>query len=645
MFFLSESAHQQLADVVAKFAEVEGGPLQAAPYLLAIDPDHGMAFQVLAKAAIVAGDSAEALRLAWKALQLRPLDPVAYTLLSSAYATDPQFEGVGQHLTLTSCLCVSLCREVPEGFAKIFGSFIGSLGDDWNFDDPETYYELYQTSEKLPAMPPEVEERVRPFRLLLEFAHGVLTSLDPSTLERVRDEAAAGVPIWRAALRAGLSYPGVEDPEIFGYLIALLGEFGGPELLPDLWEIFSQDQKLLLYSSWALCRMAKRYPAEMIAVIQANMASADAGLRAGMAEHLALMGNSEDVEKCLLALVADFKDMASDENAAYLLMAVFHALVEGGHVARANELLARYERSLSKEDRQWLREKLEDGFVPEIVGPALNVIDIAEICIEHVMAEDDEEDEDDDHWDDDDEFEDEEEEEAAFVKPGRNDPCWCGSGKKYKKCHLDADNQPPEEEEDLDETVEDAMEGLLSTADHLFTKRQMRAAGRQYFGDSIDSEQRMQAGSVQFLYWYLLDYRPESSGRTAIEEHIQRHGQKLKPEVLSLLESWRDARYGFFEVTAVKTGESLQFTDLFTGDVVQLPDLRARPEDIEGVVLARIAKHGDEFSFLHDAISVPRRVVPALKEFIENGAESAGQTPAEFVRAQTHRLHRIVEEE
>jgi preprotein translocase subunit SecA len=23
----------------------------------------------------------------------------------------------------------------------------------------------------------------------------------------------------------------------------------------------------------------------------------------------------------------------------------------------------------------------------------------------------------------------------ASKKPGRNDPCWCGSGKKYKKCH------------------------------------------------------------------------------------------------------------------------------------------------------------------------------------------------------------------
>ncbi len=25
--------------------------------------------------------------------------------------------------------------------------------------------------------------------------------------------------------------------------------------------------------------------------------------------------------------------------------------------------------------------------------------------------------------------------------PGRNDPCWCGSGKKYKNCHLDSDNE------------------------------------------------------------------------------------------------------------------------------------------------------------------------------------------------------------
>jgi len=27
------------------------------------------------------------------------------------------------------------------------------------------------------------------------------------------------------------------------------------------------------------------------------------------------------------------------------------------------------------------------------------------------------------------------------IRLGRNDPCWCGSGKKYKKCHLEADEK------------------------------------------------------------------------------------------------------------------------------------------------------------------------------------------------------------
>ncbi|MEJ2183524.1 MAG: SEC-C metal-binding domain-containing protein [Nitrospirota bacterium] len=26
-------------------------------------------------------------------------------------------------------------------------------------------------------------------------------------------------------------------------------------------------------------------------------------------------------------------------------------------------------------------------------------------------------------------------------KPGRNEPCWCGSGMKYKKCHLEEDTK------------------------------------------------------------------------------------------------------------------------------------------------------------------------------------------------------------
>jgi SEC-C motif-containing protein len=30
---------------------------------------------------------------------------------------------------------------------------------------------------------------------------------------------------------------------------------------------------------------------------------------------------------------------------------------------------------------------------------------------------------------------------APAQKPGRNEECWCGSGKKYKKCHLPEDEK------------------------------------------------------------------------------------------------------------------------------------------------------------------------------------------------------------
>ncbi|MBB3171259.1 methionyl aminopeptidase [Parvibacter caecicola] len=49
----------------------------------------------------------------------------------------------------------------------------------------------------------------------------------------------------------------------------------------------------------------------------------------------------------------------------------------------------------------------------------------------------------------------------GFDLPGRNDECWCGSGKKYKKCHLDFDERL-EELYLAGEEVPD--HGLLKTA-------------------------------------------------------------------------------------------------------------------------------------------------------------------------------------
>ncbi len=33
------------------------------------------------------------------------------------------------------------------------------------------------------------------------------------------------------------------------------------------------------------------------------------------------------------------------------------------------------------------------------------------------------------------------EDQTPAARPGRNEACWCGSGQKYKKCHLSRDEE------------------------------------------------------------------------------------------------------------------------------------------------------------------------------------------------------------
>ncbi len=44
-------------------------------------------------------------------------------------------------------------------------------------------------------------------------------------------------------------------------------------------------------------------------------------------------------------------------------------------------------------------------------------------------------------------------ERSKKIDLGRNDICWCGSGKKYKRCHLDKDAYQKRMQDDLGRTI------------------------------------------------------------------------------------------------------------------------------------------------------------------------------------------------
>jgi tetratricopeptide (TPR) repeat protein len=57
-----------------------------------------------------------------------------------------------------------------------------------------------------------------------------------------------------------------------------------------------------------------------------------------------------------------------------------------------------------------------------------------------------------------------------MAKPGRNDPCHCGSGKKYKKCCL-----PKEEAEQREASAKDQARREAQAAAHRLTLREVKA--------------------------------------------------------------------------------------------------------------------------------------------------------------------------
>ncbi len=106
--------------------------------------------------------------------------------------------------------------------------------------------------------------------------------------------------------------------------------------------------------------------------------------------------------------------------------------------------------------------------------------------------------------DEDEEYEDDEPEEEFLpapepvrrrVTPGRNDPCWCNSGKKYKKCHLESDEQerhaPRERSAVLRGSNE--FEGLRKNIGEflgqVLTDRQKKLAIEEFFGDERMDEE------------------------------------------------------------------------------------------------------------------------------------------------------------
>jgi len=646
MLFPTDTVLAQRAEITKQHQAGKMSDLDAGTRFLEIDPDCVTGYLLLVGCRTAEGDLAGAESYSWQALQRMPCDPRPYLSLAEIRRRTAENDPVARRLTAIGFWKISLLAEVPAELAGLFRTHLESTRLD--FDDPSAYAGMAMVLDRQAAGEAVPDDRLVPYELLNEIELEAEVGLDPDLLDRILDHSATLIPLWRGALRQRKERGDVPAAEAAGMILALLGETAGPEMIADLMKLAdSTDPVIFLHTNWAIWRLGQRFPAEALATLgSANRVTQ----RCAAAEHIPLLPETPGRETALSRLLEGFGDFATDSEAAFLLAAVVGGLERLSRITDGERALRQYQKLLKKDDRRWLMDELEAGFIGRLGDAEIEGLTIEEICSERILMDADEEDGDEDGEED---YEDIDEEDfesiepaIAAAKPGRNDPCWCGSGRKYKKCHLQADEEAErgggKAAESVHERVyEQLMEGLTKWT----SRSDFEEATRLYFGVQPTEVEPRDDRMTGFFEWCFHDFRPPSSGRTLVEEYLRRRAGSLSAAERKLLEEWREARFGIWEVQNVKRGEGVELKDWFEGDRFFVHDVSSSRSMLQwDCVLSRVYHSEGRWYFAGNSSSVPRDLMDRLAEQVERESRESGQSAAAFVRANSHRWHRVIQE-
>ncbi|RIK10767.1 MAG: hypothetical protein DCC49_02255 [Acidobacteria bacterium] len=150
---------------------------------------------------------------------------------------------------------------------------------------------------------------------------------------------------------------------------------------------------------------------------------------------------------------------------------------------------------------------------------------------------------------------------TSTAKMGRNEPCWCGSGRKYKQCHLGITELPP-----LPDRI-----GWLCRKATCFLERRGRNARMAVMTlasaravDPHDNDSILEALSDPIV----IDLALTEGGW--FERFLEERGPLLPEDESVLAHSWLFVERSVFEVIDVEAGEGLTLRDLRTGESVEV---------------------------------------------------------------------------
>ncbi|OEH92161.1 cyclin family protein [Bacillus solimangrovi] len=147
-------------------------------------------------------------------------------------------------------------------------------------------------------------------------------------------------------------------------------------------------------------------------------------------------------------------------------------------------------------------------------------------------------------------------------KINRNDPCLCGSGKKYKKCCMNGNTVSIEKLVEADVSI--AQTELIDYAIKYYDQP-MRDKVNELMTDLDVPSSAKDMFTFQAMLWTIL-HEPTEFGQTVLQEYSEKNASKWKRErVRHIIESWTVSEPVVGEVNNV-ADNVIALTDCFTGE-------------------------------------------------------------------------------
>lgn len=207
------------------------------------------------------------------------------------------------------------------------------------------------------------------------------------------------------------------------------------------------------------------------------------------------------------------------------------------------------------------------------------------------------------------------------AKLGRNDPCYCGSGLKYKKCHMRADQELEQERREALRAVRFLREDLVDFSEDERFAQAFGQALQQYWNGYytlVTADEMSEYEAQRFVDWFVFDFSGEEEGERLIETYRRERWDDLSSVQREVLEQWLDAGPSSGFVLTGYQGQTLQLESFLSGDAYEVYEPGGRGNvEVGDVILARVLPVQDHLELSGGAAYVPQDEIADLRQKLE----------------------------